>query len=182
MEPYAITTDNLPLEALRFVMERHHGQVRKYTGEPYLSHLAEVAGLVATVTRAPGVIAAAYLHDIIEDTPTTIDEVAARFGPPVARMVAELTDVSTAADGNRAQRKARDRDHLAGASAAAQTIKAADVVSNASSIVGHDPDFAQMYVPEKEAVVGVLTRADARLLAVARSVLHEARRNLPQSA
>jgi (p)ppGpp synthase/HD superfamily hydrolase len=86
---------------------------RKYSDELYEVHLITVAAIVASVTQDERTIAAAYLHDVVEDTDVTLDEVEAAFGPDVAELVENLKDISRPSDGNRAQRKALDREHLA---------------------------------------------------------------------
>ena len=81
--------------ALDFAARKHSNQRRKgEAGEPYVNHLAEVARLVAEATGGEDTIAvlAALLHDAIEDTPTTRDELAREFGPEVADAVVEVTD------------------------------------------------------------------------------------------
>lgn len=91
-----------------------HG--RKYNQQPYAVHLQAVALRVASVTEDAETIAAAWLHDLVEDTATTIRQVEDDFGPGVAALVRDLTDVSRSSDGNRAVRKAIDRAHTAAAS------------------------------------------------------------------
>jgi (p)ppGpp synthase/HD superfamily hydrolase len=145
------------------------GQRRKYTNEPYIVHPAEVAKIVASVPGStPDMVAAAWLHDVVEDTGVTIETVRAEFGAEVADLVAWLTDVSRPEDGNRAHRKARDREHTAAAPAEAQTIKLADLISNTRSIMAHDPKFAVTYLEEKRALLAVMTRGDATLMEIAR--------------
>ena len=144
------------------------GQKRKYTGEPYIVHPAEVASIVARVPGAtPDMVAAAWLHDVIEDTGCTFTDVHMAFGIDIATLVGWLTDVSKPTDGNRATRKAIDRAHSADAPAEAQTIKLADLISNSRSIVQHDPEFAKVYLEEKRLLLEVLTRGDAGLHAEA---------------
>ena len=61
----------LVIKADTFADLSHSGQVRKYTGEPYIVHPREVATLVSTVAHTPEMLAAALLHDVVEDTPAT---------------------------------------------------------------------------------------------------------------
>jgi (p)ppGpp synthase/HD superfamily hydrolase len=151
-------------EADGFAERAHAGQVRKYTGEPYIIHPRAVAGLVKTVQGWDDeMVAAALLHDVVEDCGVTFDEVRMRFGGRVAALVYWLTNVSMPGDGNCARRKAKDREHLANAPAEAQTIKVADLIHNTESIIAHDPDFAKVYLPEKMALLRVMTDADQRL-------------------
>lgn len=139
-------------------------QRRKYTFEPYIHHPAEVAAIVAEVEGATAeMIAAAWLHDVVEDTGVTMDDIYREFGNEVAQLVGWLTDVSKPEDGNRAVRKAMDRQHIANAPAAAQTVKCADLMSNTRSIVEHDPEFAKTYLVEKQAMLEVMTKADPKL-------------------
>lgn len=155
-------------DAMMFASEVHKAQRRKYTGNPYTDHLAEVAGIVATVADDPYSIAVAWLHDCIEDQGVTAPELARRFGLRVASGVYALSDIES---GNRAERKAASRERLARAHDWVQTIKVADLISNTASIVQHDPDFAKVYLEEKRLLLDVLTRADPRLVAIARSQL-----------
>lgn len=144
------------------------GQTRKYTGEPYVVHPMEVASLVESVGGTEAMVAAALLHDVLEDTGVTVDVLEEQFGSEVADLVLWLTDVSKPGDGNRSTRKALDRQHSAAAPAAAQTVKVADLISNSRSIVAHDPGFAKVYLEEKRLLLEVLTRADPTLLTMAR--------------
>ncbi|GGO89097.1 hypothetical protein GCM10011348_46050 [Marinobacterium nitratireducens] len=162
------------IEAMRFAIQAHSGQVRKYTGEPYWKHLAEVAGIVATATGEQHMITAAWLHDVVEDTEVRLADVHDNFGYEVARLVSGLTDVSKPADGNRERRKAIDRLHIANGCHRVQTIKCADLISNTGSIVVHDKEFARVYLKEKRALLEVMDKADPDLLAAAWKVWADA--------
>lgn len=147
-------------------------QRRKYTNEPYIVHPTEVAAIVAGVPGAtPEMIAAAWLHDVVEDTQVTEQVIREEFGDAVADIVMWLTDVSRPEDGNRARRKAIDRAHTAQAPAEAQTVKLADLISNTKTITAYDPEFARVYLEEKRQLLEVLTRGDAGLRAVAMSTV-----------
>ena len=148
-------------------------QVRKYTGEPYWIHPQEVANIVASVPHTNEMLAAAWLHDTVEDTGVTTLDIQIEFGNEVASLVSWLTDMSKPEDGNRAVRKAIDREHTAQAPAAAQTVKLADLISNSRSIIAHDPAFAKIYLEEKRMLLEVLTRGDATLMAQARRIVGE---------
>ena len=144
------------------------GQLRKYTNEPYIVHPAEVASIVRSVPHTEAMVAAAWLHDVVEDTGVTLETVRAEFGADVADLVEWLTDVSRPEQGNRAFRKSIDRAWIAQAPAEAQTVKLADLISNTRSIVAHDAKFAETYLAEKRLLLTVLTRGDAVLMAQAR--------------
>lgn len=149
-----------------FAISAHEaiGQTRKYTGEPYWRHCEDVANRVGSVSEDKEMIAAAWLHDVVEDTNVTSSTIMDFFGYRVASMVEKLTDTET---GNRKERKMKALIRLAGSSADVQTIKMSDIISNTSSIVDHDPKFAVVYMAEKFDLVNALTRADERLRNIA---------------
>lgn len=148
-------TPRLISVASNVAMEQHHGQVRKYTGEPYWNHCRAVADLVESWGGTLEMIAAAWLHDTLEDTEMTVERLREIFGPVVAGYVEELTDVYTHAaypNLNRAQRKALESVRLGRASLEARVVKLADLTDNSSTIEAHDPGFAKTYLVEKAAV------------------------------
>lgn len=145
-----------------FATNAHRGQVRKYTGEPYITHPIAVAEIVKTVTDDEEMIAAAILHDVIEDCAVTRDGLLA-FGPVVTALVYQLSDVSRPRDGNRALRKAIDRDWLSCACDKAKTIKLADLIHNSLSILANDEQFAKVYMAEKRELLQVLHGGDFTL-------------------
>jgi (p)ppGpp synthase/HD superfamily hydrolase len=158
-----------------------HGAIdqrRKYDGSAYINHPAEVASILlrfATGPVAEEQVAAAWLHDVVEDTKITLDDIRDCFGEEVESLVEALTDVSRPEDGNRRVRKQKDLDHTAAASPLAKSIKLADLISNSRSIVQHDPDFARVYLHEKTRILEVCSDADPGLLAEAYRVLNESR-------
>ena len=154
---------NLVDRALKFATIAHADQKRKYTGQPYIVHPIEVMEIVKTVDHDDAMLAAALLHDVVEDTDITLDVISDAFGEDVANLVDDLTDVSKPEDGNRKTRKALDRAHSANASARAQTIKLADLISNSADILENDPNFAKVYLAEKELLLEVLTKGDSSL-------------------
>ena len=151
------------------------GQVRKYTGEPYINHPVAVARIVKKFGGTESMICAALLHDVVEDTQVSIDLVRAEFGDYIAALVSDLTDVSKPEDGNRAIRKAIDRDHSAAACAEAQTVKIADLIDNGKNIALHDPDFAPVFFREKELLLDILTKANSEIISAAWGVVEDYR-------
>lgn len=141
--------------------------MRKYTGEPYLVHPFAVAGLVASVTSDEEMLAAAILHDVVEDSHITAKTIHHILGKRVGDLVVDLTDVSTLADGNRALRKKLDRERLFEASWDAKTIKLADMIDNTKSILAHDPKFAKIYMAEKKLLLSVIGDGDKALFDLA---------------
>jgi (p)ppGpp synthase/HD superfamily hydrolase len=166
-------------EARLFATAAHAavGQLRKYTGEAYIVHPKAVAKIVAGVPGStPEMIAAAWLHDVVEDTGVTIDLIREEFGDEVADLVGWLTDISKPGDGNRAHRKAMDREHSAAAPQDAQTIKLADIIENTASIEDCDPDFAIVFRREKRALLAAMTGGDPALRARALAQIPEERK------
>lgn len=156
----------IAFDAMTFARQVHATQRRKYTNNPYVDHLAEVAGIVSTVTNDERTIATAWLHDTMEDCEVTQYELMLRFGGIITNGVHWLSDMEK---GNRATRKRLSRERLSQAPDWVQNIKCADLISNTSSIVEHDPKFAVTYLEEKRLLLDVLTRADPRLIQLARS-------------
>lgn len=156
-----------------FALAAHsaNGQVRKYSGAPYWVHPYEVAEIVATVNHTDAMIAAAYLHDVVEDTCIDIDLIRDEFSDEIGDMVEWLTDISKKEDGNRAIRKAIDREHTKNADPNSKTIKLADIISNTISIKKNDPDFYKVYSTEMKALLEVLQEGDPTLFKYAQELL-----------
>jgi guanosine-3',5'-bis(diphosphate) 3'-pyrophosphohydrolase len=150
--------------AQQFATKAHEGQLRKYTLDPYIHHPEAVAAIVQTVSgHTKEQVAAAWLHDTVEDTDTTIEEIEQHFGKEVALLVSDLSDVSVASDGNRATRKTIDRAHTAQADVRSKTIKLADLIHNSDSIIHHDAKFATVFIAEKALLLDVLKEGNATL-------------------
>lgn len=163
---------NLEKRARLWAVHWHGEQVRKYTGEPYWRHPEAVAALVKTVPHTEAMVAAAYLHDVVEDTGCTEAGLRDAFGNAVTDLVMWLTDVSRPSDGNREVRKAIDREHIAAAPREAKTVKLADLIDNSISITARDPDFAVTYMREKRLLLDeALRQGDATLWARADAIV-----------
>lgn len=171
---------NIVEQAVDFAVKAHGEQRRKYTGEIYSVHLAGVARIVASVPHDSEMLAAAWLHDVIEDTSVTPQQLRAEFPGRVVTIVLELTDCDGSV-GNRTFRKAHDRARLASASAAAKTIKLADLIDNTSSIVEHDKIFARVYLDEKALLLPCLRGGDTTLWDRAYTTLQDAQHQLVQA-
>jgi len=174
---------NLVFNAQMFATAAHAavGQVRKYSGAPYIVHPIEVRDILKKYSSRPVSEAqecAALLHDVVEDTKVSLTLIRLLFGDNVAVLVNWLTDASKPEDGNRKVRKAIDRQHTADAPPEAQSVKLADLISNSRDIVDNDPDFARIYLKEKELLLAVMQNADPGLLAEAQRVLTESRLKL----
>jgi GTP diphosphokinase / guanosine-3',5'-bis(diphosphate) 3'-diphosphatase len=79
-------------EAIIFAVNAHSGYMRKGSNIPYILHPLEAAAIVATMTEDEEVIAAAVLHDVVEDTYATIDDIKDKFGDNISRLVAAETE------------------------------------------------------------------------------------------
>ena len=127
------------VRAYHFEAAGHSHQRRKgAAAEPYVNHLTEVAELVATASGGGDIdlINAAVLHDTVEDTKTTFDELTATFAPRVAALVAEVTnDMSLP----KAERKRLQVEHVVHASPAAKLIKLADETANLWALLPSPP-------------------------------------------
>ena len=148
---------DLEKHALKFATQAHGEQRRKYDSQPYIVHPIAVAEIVKSVPHTPEMIAAALLHDTVEDTAVTLEDIKASFGGHVARLVAWLTDVATPYHGNRSTRQELNRIHLSMAPAEAKTIKLADLIDNATSIMRYDKGFWPVYREEKALLLAHLT-------------------------
>lgn len=171
------------LRALDFAAKHHAGQRRKGArAEPYLNHLAEVARLAGEATGGddPELIAAALLHDVVEDQEVTIAEVEAAFGADVAGLVAEATDDKSLP---KAERKRLQVEHAPGRSARAKVLKLADKISNLRSLAADPPDDWDQarrlaYVDWAEAVAAGLAGVTPALDAEFARAAADARRTL----
>jgi (p)ppGpp synthase/HD superfamily hydrolase len=186
-EPFSHSIEH---SAALFAQKAHEsiGQIRKYSQQPYFEHPARVAAMVKNREYNSQMVAAAYLHDVVEDVPFEAiwdvycigkgkprDSVAVLgaddrsnklclirdfFGEYVALLVEQLSDVSVPSDGNRATRKQIDREHLAKACPEAKTIKLADLIDNAKDIATYAPEFARIFFDEMNLLLPVLKEGD----------------------
>tara|TARA_B100001093_G_C26792541_1_gene999621 strand:- start:51 stop:563 length:513 start_codon:yes stop_codon:yes gene_type:complete len=134
------------------------GQKRKYSNDDYIVHPQRVAKIVETYGGTNSMIAAAWLHDVLEDTQVSYDTMYDVFGSVITGMVVGLTDVSVPSDGNRKARKNLDRLHTANATADSQFIKCADIMDNAFDIYDCDPNFWKVYKAEMLMVLDVMRK------------------------
>ncbi len=170
-------------EAAEFAARRHSGMARKGRGdEPYINHLAEVANLLSQATAGEDaeLVAAGWLHDTIEDTKTSHDELARRFGLRVANLVTEVTDDMSLSKSERRRKQAEDAPKK---SAGAKLIKIADKISNIRARTLAEPsreeredladylDFSAKVVTGCRGTNAVLDRIFDETVALARSTL-----------
>lgn len=152
------------IKALEFATKMHKGQVRKYTGEEYITHPVAVADIVEAYLDRKGfteeeimmAIEVAILHDTVEDTEATMESVEGFFGPEVAKGVWFLTKTPNYV-GNRKFRKELCEARLREAPEIVRIIKTADMFHNSLSIEEHDPKFWNLF---KEETVSLLIAMD----------------------
>jgi (p)ppGpp synthase/HD superfamily hydrolase len=152
------------IKALEFATKMHEGQVRKYTGEEYITHPVAVADIVEIYLDKKGyteeeimmAIEVAILHDTVEDTVATMETVEGFFGPEIAKGVWFLTKTPDYV-GNRKFRKELCEARLREAPEIIRIIKTCDMYHNSLSIEEHDPKFWNLF---KEETVSLLIAMD----------------------
>ena len=152
------------IKALEFATKMHEGQVRKYTGEEYITHPVAVADIVEIYLDKKGyteeeimmAIEVAILHDTVEDTVATMETVEGFFGPEIAKGVWFLTKTPNYV-GNRKFRKELCEARLREAPEIIRIIKTCDMFHNSLSIEEHDPKFWNLF---KEETVSLLIAMD----------------------
>ena len=155
--------EDLASRARAFAVRAHGNQQRKYEKVPYVTHLDRVVALLKDHDYdAQHLVAAAYLHDTLEDTETTLQQLIDEFGGEVAELVYWLSDLEK---GTRKTRKKMSAWRLSRAPLEAKLIKLADLADNTPSIVEHDPDFAKVYLAEKTFILSEMARVEGDKLA-----------------
>ena len=165
-------------KAHEFAAKAHAGVFRKWSGEPYITHPERVAAQLAALGFPEKVVAAAFLHDVVEDCGVSAAEIEAALGPEdgpeVAALVMEVTKpVIPKESSTRAFRKAAFREHLAKSSYYGASIKLGDELDNSRNVAELAPKFAAIYLPEMRLEVEVLSHGHPELLAKLRSRLAE---------
>lgn len=127
------------LQALAFAAEKHRNQRRKDAeASPYINHPIAVASVLAVEAQVTdeATVLAAILHDIVEDTETTVSELEGQFGVEIAQLVAEVTDDKSLSKQVRKELQVR---HAATASSSAKRLKLADKICNVRDVTAHQP-------------------------------------------
>jgi GTP diphosphokinase / guanosine-3',5'-bis(diphosphate) 3'-diphosphatase len=131
------------LQAISFSAKKHRFQKRKGAeGEPYINHPIEVANILANVGNVSdfNILTAAILHDTVEDTETTAEELTELFGEKVCSIVLEVTDDKSLP---KEQRKLLQIEHSPHISPEAKQVKLADKISNVSDVLNNPPDWTE---------------------------------------
>jgi hypothetical protein len=153
----------LPMLAAALAHYSHRGQTRKYNGRPYIEHPMRVATAASLIDDVPAfVVAAAWLHDVIEDCGVTAEQLAEEFPAEVVSLVVELTNPSKQHPNmKRADRKCMDRSHIARASRWAKVLKLIDRTDNMRDMIGCDDDFLAVYGKETCQLRDAIGREDS---------------------
>jgi (p)ppGpp synthase/HD superfamily hydrolase len=181
------------LEFVKGFADKSHGmQLRKWTAERYIVHPLRVMEVVREYNDNTPVLAAALLHDVLEDTPVTAAEMEEALvqvmdqeqTTETLKLVIELTDVFVS-EGyprlNRRSRKEKEADRLSRVSTDAQTIKYADIIDNVTDIVRQDADFAKIYVQEAKKMLLVMDAGHPALRTRATEIADQCLRELKKS-
>ena len=154
---------SLIIKAARFAADAHEGQFRKYNGRPYITHPIRVAGRVATNELATdNLVAAAFLHDVVEDCGVERLKLEQEFNFQVAFFVSQLTNAPKIPGVNRVLKKEQDRIRISKISKPAKLVKLIDRIDNLYEI---DPstEFASLYAKESLLLLEVLRGVDEEL-------------------
>lgn len=176
---------NLVLQAAKFASDKHRDQRRKDDSlSPYMNHLIDVAHLLCEVASVedPEILAAALLHDTLEDTLTAPDELETKFGQRVLGIVLEVTDDKTLP---KDVRKQLQIEHSAGLSKEAVLIKIADKISNVRDIICSPPSDWDLerrkgYLDWAEKVIGNCPNVNGALKNRFDSLLEKGRAELDE--
>lgn len=155
---------SLVTKAVLFAETAHRGQLRKYTSEPYFVHCAEVADIVSRYSpdglTGDTMTAAAYCHDILEDTRILDWEIGSALNDTVMHYVQWITK-----EKKETRKETLDlyNHKLAGAPDEVKLIKLADIYSNLKTIAERDTSFAKQYFQEKALQVQCLSEGNSKL-------------------
>lgn len=166
-----------------FADQAHGDQVRKYIPHRYIVHPTKVMERCSKYTNDFATLAAALLHDVLEDTPVTLDELSAflksvtdqRTANKIVNIVVELTDVYTQENFpylSRRQRRLMEAARLEHVSKEAQLIKYADIMDNTNEIVEYDPCFATIYLQECMEILHKMVKGNVQLHYITVQKLH----------
>jgi (p)ppGpp synthase/HD superfamily hydrolase len=181
--------DDILKKIIDFADQAHGDQMRKYTPERYIVHPVRVMELCRKYINDLPVLAAAILHDVLEDTPVTAKELHVFLetlmdettASRTVKLVKELTDEfvkESYPQWNRRKRKAMEVERLLKTSSDSQTIKYADIYDNCVEIVNHDPHFAKVFLSECKNILGKLDKGELHLLRKAKDIVEEGIRQL----
>lgn len=166
---------NVILEKVRqFAEEAHGDQQRKFSGDPYINHLVRVMNMCREYTSDIAMLSAALLHDVLEDTGVSADEMKAfllsvmdeESAERTVALVKEMSDVYVKEDypkWNRRKRKQKEAERISKTSADSQTLKYADLIDNCTGMSNNDPEFAALFLRECRDLMKRIDKGDPQL-------------------
>lgn len=178
VETTKVWDPNPIMRALKVCMAAHSGQKRKYSEEPYHVHPARVALKVQYLPGADeDMVVAAYLHDVLEDTQWTAEDLRrCWFSPAAVAMVIALTNQSKGVKAPRAERKRMDREYLRTCTRPVKIIKLCDRIDNLrDTIMCPDEAFRKMYAEESALLADAVGDASSNLKAELLTCVEELR-------
>lgn len=160
---------NKIIQAAQFAHQAHKDQFRKYTKvkTPYIYHPMRVAGMVMIFSQSEMVeemAMVAWLHDVLEDTPTTPDDLRKFCSGAVVEWIKDLTNPSKDKNLPRAERKAMDREHIAKLSKPVKIIKLIDRIDNLIDMRDAPADFMKLYRAESLLLLNEALRGTNEIL------------------
>jgi guanosine-3',5'-bis(diphosphate) 3'-pyrophosphohydrolase len=167
-----------------FAAEAHAGQLRKFTGEIYIRHPERVMEICREYSEKLPVLSAALLHDVLEDTAVTPDQMqdflkdimSPEEAEKTLRLVIDLTDVFIKNDYphlNRKARKQKEAERMEKIHPDAQTVKYADIIDNAIDITENDTGFAGKFLGEVKLLLEKLDKGNAELYSRAQQTVSD---------
>ena len=176
-------THTLILKAAHFAAKKHRDQRRKDKhASPYIIHPISVALAIAQIGRVddPEILAAALLHDTLEDTETTPEELEAEFGKKVCEYVLDVTDDKTLP---KDERKSRQIEHAKKISKGAALIKLGDKISNVTDVINNPPEDWDInrrkeYLDWAEKVIENCPKVNERMENKLQEILNNGRKQL----
>jgi guanosine-3',5'-bis(diphosphate) 3'-pyrophosphohydrolase len=174
------------IEKVKMFADQAHGdQTRKYENERYIVHPIRVMETVREFSQEVPLLAASLLHDVLEDTKVSAEELKYFLDTVMDQedsnktltLVKELTDEYIKARYpklNRRTRRTKEAERLSETSADAQTIKYADIIDNVNDISAHDADFALVFIRESKQLLSMMQNGNPDLCSRALNVVNEA--------
>jgi (p)ppGpp synthase/HD superfamily hydrolase len=183
-----LSKDEIITKIRDFANAAHGGQTRKYSDDPYIVHPMRVMTLCSGYTDDICTLGAAILHDVVEDTPVTSEEILSFLETLMTRdqaqrttqFVIELTDIYTPENYprlNRRTRKEKEAERMSRISAEAQTVKYADIIDN-TDVTRNDPHFAGTYLREASDLLHKMDRGNPLLREKALSIVQRCLQSL----
>lgn len=180
------------LQQVKDFADKAHGeQTRKYSSDRYIVHPARVMELCRPYTSSLPALAAALLHDVLEDTPVSRNEMhhflrsvmTEEDAAQTTQLVVELTDVYTKEKYprlNRKRRKQKESLRIEKTSGESQTIKYADIIDNCMEIAEQDPEFAPTFLNECRRLLEKIPKGNPELYTQAKEAVRDALRRVPE--